>query len=168
MPGMAVVVFSSTLRQEDCRGVTVARSPAETVRALRAEPGRDLWPFGGGELLKSFLALGLVDQLEIATIPILLGGGLPVLPAPAADALRLIILETVPGVEERIYAGRTSAGYHDAHAGAVCGLFTGVDVARLEFPRGVRTPKLERILKEGRYVQFRAGQRVPRAAPSQL
>lgn len=95
MPGMAAVVFSSTLRQEDCPGVTVARAPAETVRALRAAPGKDLWLFGGGELLRSFLALGLVDQLEIATIPILLGGGLPVLPAPAARASLTLVSHRV-------------------------------------------------------------------------
>ena len=29
-------------------GMAVARSPAETVRALRAEPGKDLWLFGDG------------------------------------------------------------------------------------------------------------------------
>src|SRR5687767_8343379 len=48
MPGMAAYVFSRTLRQDDCPGVTVSDSPAETVAALRAAPGKDIWLFGGG------------------------------------------------------------------------------------------------------------------------
>jgi len=87
---------------------------------------------------------------------------------PVADALRRIIRETVPGVEERIYAGARAAGYHDAQAGAFCGLFTSAQVVRLEFPRGVRTTRPERILHDGRYVQFRAGERVPRAAVKRI
>ena len=83
--------------------------------------------------------------------------------ATVADALRRIILEVVPGVEERIYKGRTSAGYHDRQFGAFCGLFTTRDTVRLEFPRGVRLAKPERIVKQGRYVEFAAGARVPKA-----
>ena len=35
---------------------------------------------GGGELFRSLLELKLVDELEIALIPVLLGDGLPLLP----------------------------------------------------------------------------------------
>ncbi|MDH5235659.1 MAG: dihydrofolate reductase family protein [Gemmatimonadota bacterium] len=80
MFGMPVVVFSSTLKAEDHPGVTVSRSPEATVRELRAKPGKDLWLFGGGELLRSFLEAGLVDGMDIAVMPILLGRGLPLLP----------------------------------------------------------------------------------------
>ena len=40
--------------------------------------------FGGGSLFRSLLELGLVDTLEVAIIPVLLGGGLSLLPHPAA------------------------------------------------------------------------------------
>ena len=91
MPGMEAWVFSRTLRQEDCQGVTVSSDPAGTVAALRAQAGKDLWLFGGGELLRSFLDLGLVDGVEVAVIPVLLGEGLPMLPAPASrTGLRLV------------------------------------------------------------------------------
>ncbi len=83
--------------------------------------------------------------------------------ASVADALRRLILETVPGAEERIYKGRTSAGYHDRQFGAFCGLFTTRDTVRLEFPRGVRLSKPEPIVKKGRYIEFGAGARVPKA-----
>ena len=86
-----VIVFSSTLRQEDHPEVTiVAGNERETVEALRQEPGKDIWLFGGGELFRNLLALGLVDMVEVAVIPILLGGGIPLLPPPAPQTkLRL-------------------------------------------------------------------------------
>ena len=90
MPGMQAFVFSRTLRQEDCKGVTVSDNPSRTVATLREEPGKDIWLFGGGELFRSMLEQRLVDSVELAVIPVLLGGGLPLLPNPAKQAgLRL-------------------------------------------------------------------------------
>jgi hypothetical protein len=88
--------------------------------------------------------------------------------AATADALRRIILESVPGAEERIYKGRTSAGYHDRQVGAFCGLFAGTRMVRLEFPHGVRLARPERILKSGRYVEFGPRARIPRAAVARV
>lgn len=50
---------------------------------LRAQPGKDIALFGGGELFRSLLAEGLVDRIEVSVIPVLLGGGVPLLPPPA-------------------------------------------------------------------------------------
>jgi len=83
-PGMKTFVFSRTLRQQDYPGVTVvAEKSEETVAALRAEPGKDIWLFGGGSLFRSLLNAGLVDTVEVAIIPVLLGGGIPLLAPPA-------------------------------------------------------------------------------------
>lgn len=91
MPGMKAYVFSRTLRQEDCKGVTVSADPAGTVADLKGAEGKDIWLFGGGSLFASLLELGLVDSVEVAVIPVLLGGGIPLLPAPAdRTKLRLI------------------------------------------------------------------------------
>jgi len=83
MPGVKTYVFSSTLRQADCPGVTVSDKPTETVAALKATSGKDIWLFGGGSLFASFLQLGLVDAVEVAILPVLLGDGVPLLPNPA-------------------------------------------------------------------------------------
>jgi dihydrofolate reductase len=83
-PGMKVVVFSRTLQQADHPGVTVVSDNIkETVEALRAQPGKDIWLYGGGELFQALLALDCVDTVEPAVIPVLLGGGRPLLPAPS-------------------------------------------------------------------------------------
>jgi dihydrofolate reductase len=87
MPGKKSYVFSRTLQPSDCPGATlVADDFVETVTRLREEPGKDIWLFGGGELFRSLLAAGLVDTVEVAVIPVLLGGGIPLLPSPSQRA----------------------------------------------------------------------------------
>jgi dihydrofolate reductase len=83
-PGMKTFVFSRTLRQQDYPGVTiVAEGVEETVANLRAEPGKDIWLFGGGSLFRTLLDAGLVDTVEVAIMPVLLGEGIALLPPPA-------------------------------------------------------------------------------------
>ena len=42
--------------------------------------------FGGGLLFRSLFDAGLVDTVEVTVIPLLLGGGIPLLPPPAKQA----------------------------------------------------------------------------------
>ena len=86
MPGMQAYVFSRTLRQEDCPDVIVSDDPQATLTALRAQGGKDIWLFGGGSLFRSLLDLNLVDTVELAVMPVLLGDGIPLLPPPASNA----------------------------------------------------------------------------------
>jgi dihydrofolate reductase len=84
--GGKVLVFSRTLRQEDHPHVTIVNDHAkQIVEDLKHEPGKDIWLFGGGELFRSLLELGVVDSVELAVIPVLLGGGTPMLPTPAPE-----------------------------------------------------------------------------------
>ena len=86
IPGMKTFVFSTTLRQEDYPDVTVVSEKIEqTVATLRAESGKDIWLFGGGELFRRFLEAGLVDTVEVAVMPVLLGGGIPLLPTTSME-----------------------------------------------------------------------------------
>lgn len=97
MPGVQTYVFSYTLRPADCPGVIVSDDPKEVVNALKASSGKDIWLFGGGSLFRSFLQLGLVDAIEVAIIPVLLGGGgVPLLPSPAT-------LTKLTLVKQRVY-----------------------------------------------------------------
>lgn len=81
MFGMDTYVFSRTLLQKDCPGVTVvAEGSAEVMATIREKSGKDIWLFGGGQLFRSLLALGVVDVVEVAIIPTLLGRGIPLLP----------------------------------------------------------------------------------------
>lgn len=78
--GKQVIVASRSLRQDDYPDVEIVSDGLEArVRELRAQPGRDIWLYGGGGLFSQLLAWNLVDTIEPAVIPILLGGGVPLL-----------------------------------------------------------------------------------------
>jgi dihydrofolate reductase len=84
MPGIKTFVFSRTLQQKDYPGVTiVADGIEETLATLRSKPGKDIWLFGGGLLFRSLLDARSVDIVGVGIIPVLLGGGIPLLPSPA-------------------------------------------------------------------------------------
>jgi dihydrofolate reductase len=90
-PGITNYVFSRTLAAADCPPGTRLSDNAERVVAdLRQQPGRDIALFGGGELFRSLLAAGLVDEVRVSVVPVLLGGGIPLLPPPA-DRARLTL-----------------------------------------------------------------------------
>jgi dihydrofolate reductase len=85
--GMKTFVISRTLCQQDHPGVTiVGDNVQQTLTALRKQPGKDIWLFGGGLLFRSLLEMGLVDTVEVGLIPVLLGDGIPLLPAPFKQA----------------------------------------------------------------------------------
>jgi dihydrofolate reductase len=84
IPGKKVIVFSRTLRQKDHPDVTIVAEPSEKfLTTLRSESGKDIWIFGGGLLFRSLLEMKMVDTVEIAVMPVLVGGGIPLLPSPA-------------------------------------------------------------------------------------
>ncbi|MDJ0393483.1 dihydrofolate reductase family protein [Rhodococcus sp. G-MC3] len=56
---------------------TFTDDPIEEVlnRAIEAAEGKDVRLGGGAEVVKQYLAAGLVDELHLAVVPILVGGG---------------------------------------------------------------------------------------------
>jgi dihydrofolate reductase len=85
--GGKTFVFSHSLRSMDHPHVTILREVSSaTIEPIRAQATKDIWLFGGGELFRSFLNAGLVDTVEVAVIPVLLGGGVPLLPPPGHQA----------------------------------------------------------------------------------
>jgi dihydrofolate reductase len=86
MPGVKSYVISRTMKQADHPDVTIARDAGALVAGLKAEGGKDIWLFGGGELFRSLLSAGLVDGVDAAIVPVLLGEGIPLLPSPAGRA----------------------------------------------------------------------------------
>jgi dihydrofolate reductase len=108
-----VYVFSRTLDPGDHPEVTVVGDDAaETVAALRAEPGTgDIWLFGGGRLFGSLLAAGQVDVVEVTLVPVLLGGGVPLLP-PGAPRTALALTHS------RVYPSGMLAVHYEVCGGA--------------------------------------------------
>ena len=79
--GMKTYVFSRTIEEGSNAGVKIVSDNAgEFVRSLKNESGKDIWLFGGGILAASLLKERLVDEIEVAIQPILLGSGIPLFP----------------------------------------------------------------------------------------
>jgi dihydrofolate reductase len=82
--GKKTFVVSRSLQQADHPHVTViSEMSRDWLKTLRAQNGKDIWLFGGGALFRSLLEMGEVDTVEVSIVPVLLGGGIPLLPPPA-------------------------------------------------------------------------------------
>jgi dihydrofolate reductase len=97
MPGLHVVVFSRTIAAAEYPGVRILNDdPREIVAELKKKRGRDIWLFGGGELFRSLLDAGLVDTVEVALNPVLLGAGIPLIPPGSPAKLVLSDVKRLP------------------------------------------------------------------------
>ena len=98
---MKTFVASRTLNPADYPGVTILRElDRDSLQSLRAQSEKDIWLFGGGAIFAQLLAIGEVDTVEVTVIPVLLGGGVALLPGPAQRTqLRLL--------QHRIYRSGT-------------------------------------------------------------
>lgn len=96
--GMRVIVCSRTLA--DVSPVPGAElwndDVASRLTRLKQEPGKDIWLFGGGDLFAQLLDAGVVDDVEVAIVPVLVGGGIPLRALPSS-------LQTLSLQEHRLY-----------------------------------------------------------------
>jgi dihydrofolate reductase len=82
-PALPTYVYSRSLSSGERDGVTFARDAVSHVRALKqTADDKPLWLWGGGDLFRGLAEAGLVDGVDVAIIPILLGSGLQLLPPP--------------------------------------------------------------------------------------
>lgn len=82
-PPLPTYVYSRTQPEGTRAGVTFGRDAVTHVRALKESgEGKPLWLWGGGDLFRQLAEAGLVDGIDVAVIPVLLGGGIQLLPSP--------------------------------------------------------------------------------------
>lgn len=104
------IVVSRTLREADHPGVTILPNPShDQILTIRSQSKKDIWLFGGAELFRFLLHMGEVDAIEVSIVPVLLGGGIPLLPPPAHQTkLKLF--------SHKVYrSGRVSLTYDVQH-----------------------------------------------------
>lgn len=91
------MVFSSTLTSVGWGARLVSGDAVAEIARLRAEDGGPM-KLGGATLGAAVVKAGLVDELVVVTHPVLLGSGLPFLPAlDSPMALTLLETRTFPG-----------------------------------------------------------------------
>lgn len=77
-------------------GLTVefVNEPIEPfAEKLRAQPGKNIWMMGGGEIIGSFLDAGAIDEFSIHVIPVMIGEGIPLV-GPRHRLVKLKLLST--------------------------------------------------------------------------
>jgi dihydrofolate reductase len=75
-------VVSRTLEKPTWRDTTIIRENViESVRALKAQPGKNILTDGSSQLVQALIAHDLVDELHLLVYPLTLGSGKRVLPS---------------------------------------------------------------------------------------
>lgn len=98
-PALPVHVCSRSLPEGTRYGVTFVHDGVSHVRSLKETDGKPLWLWGGGELFAEMARAGLVDGVDVAIIPVMIGAGLPLFPSAAGLRLPLALRS------HRLYSG---------------------------------------------------------------
>ncbi len=72
-------VYSRSLPEGPRGGVTIVRDAASHVARLKQAEGKPLWLWGGSNLFGEMAAAGLVDGIDVAIVPVILGSGIPLM-----------------------------------------------------------------------------------------
>jgi dihydrofolate reductase len=90
-------VVSRTLKEPTWRNTTIIRDNViESVRALKAQPGKNILTDGSSQLVHALFAHDLVDELHLLLYPLTLGSGKRVLPEGVRTTFRLMATKPYP------------------------------------------------------------------------
>ena len=97
-------VFSREPRQ-DAYATFIASEIAENIANIKNQADKDIWLYGGANLIKTFIILDLIDLYRIFVHPVVLGAGKPLFEG-LKERLRLQLIDTrvfKSGVVELVY-----------------------------------------------------------------
>jgi dihydrofolate reductase len=94
-----VVVLTTRPLEDGPTGVEVRAGDAAAVAAeIERRGDRLVWLMGGGQMVRAFAAIGRLDVLEMAVIPVVLGTGPALFPSGTSEMrLRLVRCEARSG-----------------------------------------------------------------------
>lgn len=76
--GVETYVFTGTLSGEVAPNIKlVSTDVGNFVREIRQTKGKDIWLFGGSQLITTFVNEGLIDEYWLSVHPVVLGSGKP-------------------------------------------------------------------------------------------
>jgi dihydrofolate reductase len=97
MNAPAKYVVSKTLEQPIWRNTTIIRdNVVEAVRALKAQPGKNIITDGSSQLVHELLANDLVDELHLLLYPLMVGGGKRLFPEKTHSKFALESVSSFP------------------------------------------------------------------------
>lgn len=73
--GIKSYVFSNTVKKPFAGAELVSGNMVEQVKLIQQQPGKNIWLWGGASLTTSFMNAGLIDEMNLAVHPVVLGAG---------------------------------------------------------------------------------------------
>jgi dihydrofolate reductase len=70
-------VFSKTKTGDRSNAIFINSDIEERVMAIKQQPGKNIWLYGGAKLFATLLNLNLVDEYRLAVHPVIIGKGRP-------------------------------------------------------------------------------------------
>jgi len=93
LDAMTKVVFSRTLKEARWRNSFIARSfDAQTIEAMKRQPGKDIIVFGSGSIVSQLTEHGLIDEYQFVACPVFIGVGRPLF-AGLSTPVRLDLID---------------------------------------------------------------------------
>jgi dihydrofolate reductase len=101
-------VASRTLRQAEWNASVIEGDVAARVAELKRQPGADILKFGTGELDRTLLEHGLIDELHLWIFPVVAGKGRRLLEGIGTTRLNLLRTTTLAsGIVIHVYASES-------------------------------------------------------------
>jgi len=97
-----LVVTSRPLPGAPAGVESVSGGLARAADALEGDRHRHVWVFGGGQIVRGMIALGRLDRLELAVIPVILGEGISLFP-PGTPETRLELEACTPRLKGAVH-----------------------------------------------------------------
>lgn len=69
------IIVSKTIKDLTANETVVSGDFVAAIEQLRSSQGKDIWLYGGAQLTDALLQANLVDEMQLAVHPLLLGGG---------------------------------------------------------------------------------------------
>ncbi len=106
----AKYVVSRTLEKPTWRNTTIIRdNVVQAIRALKAQPGRNIASDGSSQLVHTLLQNDLVDEVHLLLYPLALGGGKRLFPEGVQTRFALTGVNTYPSGVVGLHYSRAAA-----------------------------------------------------------
>ena len=96
MNALPKLVASRTLTDPAWNNSRAVEDIAGELKAMKARTEKAIYIFGSGELMRSLLPEGVVDEIRLALVPVLLGQGTRLFGEGPQVPLRLVSSQPVP------------------------------------------------------------------------
>jgi dihydrofolate reductase len=70
-------VLSTAKNEFEGNPIVIQADVINKIEQLKVRHGKNIWLYGGGNLLTTFMNFNLVDEIRVAVYPVILGAGNP-------------------------------------------------------------------------------------------